>query len=59
MERCIGLDVGKRECTACIVDHEGFVLDEFSFENDTDGIDELLARLWMIEWLWNLRVTYG
>ena len=45
MERYIGLDVSKRECTVCIMDHEGFVLDEFSFENNTDGIDELLTRL--------------
>ena len=27
------------------MDREGFVLDEFSFENNTDGIDELLTRL--------------
>ena len=47
MERYIGLDVSKRKCRACIMDYEGFVLDEFSFENNTDGIDDLLTRLSM------------
>ena len=42
MERCVGLDFSKRKCRTCIMDHEVSVLDEFSFENNTDGINELL-----------------
>lgn len=45
MQRYIGLDVSKRKCRACIMDYEGFVLDEFNFENSNDGIDDLLTKL--------------
>ncbi len=34
VQKYIGVDVSKRRCGACIMDYEGFVLDEFNFENN-------------------------
>lgn len=41
----IGIDVGKRRCRACVVDDEGGVIEEFSFDNTSKGVQRVLDRV--------------
>ena len=45
--RYVGIDVGKQKCRAAIMDHEGFIVDEFTFPNDYEGIQGMASRLTM------------
>ena len=42
----IGIDVGKRKCRAALKDDRGKILDEFFFGNNSDGILELIKRIY-------------
>ena len=41
----LGIDVGKRKCSAVLKDDKGKILDEFFFGNDRSGIQCLLSRI--------------
>ena len=41
----IGIDIGKWKCRAAVMNPEGVLIDEFSFNNDHQGIEELASRL--------------
>lgn len=41
MMRYVGIDVGKAQCRAALVNQQGDVENEFFFENNTKGISEL------------------
>jgi|SRR6476661_5480199 len=41
----LGIDVGKRKCSAALKDDKGKILDEFFFGNDRNGIHNLLSRI--------------
>ena len=41
----VGLDVHKARCVACIKTHEGRILEEFTFQNNPHGHEELLTHL--------------
>lgn len=43
--RYVGVDIGKWKCRAAIMNPEGVILDEFTFTNDRDGLNELASRL--------------
>lgn len=43
--RFVGIDVGKTRCQAAIMNEEGALLDEFSFTNNHEGIQDLTCRL--------------
>lgn len=43
--RYIGIDIGKKKCRACVMDTDGFVLDEFNFENNRKCIDDIVTKL--------------
>jgi len=43
--RYVGIDVGKQRCRAAIMDPEGAVIDEFTFSNNHQGIEDLASRL--------------
>jgi transposase len=45
MVRFVGLDIGKWKCRAAIMNQEGVILDEFTFTNNHEGIEELAAKL--------------
>lgn len=45
MVRYVGIDVSKKRCRAAIMNSDGFIVDELLFNNDHEGIDELLRRL--------------
>ena len=41
----LGINVGKRKCRAAVKDDKGKILDEFFFDNDANGISNLLSRV--------------
>jgi len=41
----VGLDVHKTRCVACIKTHEGRILEEFAFQNNPHGHEELITHL--------------
>jgi transposase len=43
--RYIGIDIGKQNCRAAIMNLEGSVIDEFSFANNHQGIEHFTSRL--------------
>ena len=43
----MGIDIGKKRCRAAMMDRQGIILDEFTFTNDHDGIENLASRLTM------------
>jgi transposase len=43
--RFVGLDIGKWKCRAAIMNQEGLILDEFTFTNNHEGIENLTAKL--------------
>lgn len=43
--RYIGVDIGKKRCRAAIMDDGGALVEEFSFINDSSGIDRFLSEL--------------
>jgi transposase len=43
----VGIDVGKTRCRAALMDPEGHIVDELSFDNDDDGIALLSSLLTM------------
>jgi transposase len=45
MMRYVGIDVGKAKCRAAIVNEQGYVENEFFFENSKKGITELTEAL--------------
>ena len=47
MNRYVGIDVGKQKCAVAIMDQEGFVIDEFVFENSYEGIEQMAHKLSM------------
>ena len=42
----LGIDVGKRKCRSALKDDRGKILDEFFFGNNSDGILELIKRIY-------------
>lgn len=42
----LGIDVGKRKCRAALKDDKGKILDEFFFGNNSDGISDLINRIY-------------
>ncbi|MEM2961125.1 MAG: transposase, partial [Candidatus Bathyarchaeia archaeon] len=45
--RYVEVDVGKQRCNAAVMDEKGFLIEEFSFRNDRQGIDGLASKLSM------------
>jgi len=45
--RYVGIDVGKQRCRAAVMDREGSVIDEFTFTNNCQGIEDLASKLTM------------
>ena len=45
--RYVGIDVGKQRCRAAVMDEKGFLVQEFSFRNNSGGIERLVSRLSM------------
>jgi len=43
--RYVGIDVGKVKCRAAIMDQGGFIVDEFTFANNHEGIEDLASKL--------------
>jgi hypothetical protein len=43
--RCIGIDVGKRRCQACVMDEQGSIVEEFVFENSFGGLSYLVGKV--------------
>jgi transposase len=43
----VGVDVGKSRCRAAMMSREGVIVDEFTFNNDQDGISHLASMLTM------------
>jgi hypothetical protein len=43
--RFVGIDIGKAKCRAAIMDPGGIILEEFTFTNNHEGIDDLASRL--------------
>ncbi len=41
------MDVGKQRCRAAVMDRAGFIIDEFAFANNHQGIEHLASRLTM------------
>jgi len=41
----VGLDVHKTRCVACIKTHEGRIVEEFPFQNNPHGHEELITHL--------------
>lgn len=41
----IGVDIGKWKCRAAVMNPEGVLIDEFTFNNDHQGIEDLASRL--------------
>ena len=42
----LAIDVGKRKCRAVLKDDKGKILDEFFFGNNSDGISDLINRIY-------------
>jgi transposase len=42
-----GVDVGKSKCRAAVMNQEGRITTEFSFDNDSEGISRLASMLTM------------
>jgi transposase len=45
--RYVGIDVGKRRCSAAIMDQRGSIINEFKFTNNRQDIEDLASRLTM------------
>jgi transposase len=45
MMRYVGIDVGKSRCRAALMDQKGDIVDEFFFENNCQGIEQLTSVL--------------
>jgi len=45
--RYVGIDVAKRRCRVAVMDEKGFLVEEFSFRNNSQGIEGLISRLSM------------
>jgi hypothetical protein len=43
--RYVGIDVGKQRCRAAVMDGGGSVVEEFTFTNNFQGIEDLASRL--------------
>jgi transposase len=43
--RYVGVDIGKWKCRAAVMNPEGIIVEEFTFNNDMDGIMNLAMRL--------------
>ncbi len=43
--RFVGIDIGKWKCKAAIMDSGGLILEEFTFTNNHDGIEDLTSKL--------------
>jgi transposase len=43
--RFVGIDIGKWKCRAAIMNQEGAILDEFTFTNNHEGIEDLTSKL--------------
>ena len=43
--RYVGVDIGKWKCRAAVMNPEGVLIDEFTFNNDHQGIEDLASRL--------------
>jgi transposase len=45
--RYVGIDVGKQRCRAAVMDQGGFIINEFNFTNNYQGIEDLASKLTM------------
>lgn len=43
----MGIDIGKQKCRAAVMDEKGFLVEEFSFRNNSFGIEGLVSKLSM------------
>jgi len=43
--RYVGIDIGKQRCRAAVMDENGFLVEEFSFRNNSGGIEGLASKL--------------
>ena len=43
--RYVGIDIGKVKCRAAVMDPEGTIAEEFTFQNDREGITRLASKL--------------
>ena len=43
--RFVGIDIGKWKCRAAIMNQEGAILEEFTFTNNHEGIEDLTSKL--------------
>ena len=43
--RFVGIDIGKAKCRAAIMDPGGLILEEFTFTNNHEGIEDLTSKL--------------
>ena len=43
IEKSIGIDIGKRKCVACIMDHKGAILEKSSYNNTSRDASEFAA----------------
>jgi transposase len=41
----VGIDIHKTRCNACVKTSEGRILEEFTFQNNSSGLEELVAHL--------------
>jgi transposase len=41
----VGIDIHKTRCVACVKTSEGRILEEFTFQNNTQGLEELVTHL--------------
>jgi len=41
----VGVDIGKWKCRAAVMNPEGVLIDEFAFNNDHQGIEDLASKL--------------
>jgi len=41
----VGVDIGKKKCMAAVVDGDGVLVKEFSFANDSSGIEGFVRML--------------
>jgi len=43
----VGIDVGKQRCRAVMMDQKGFIIEEFTFTNNHQGIESIASKLTM------------
>jgi predicted NBD/HSP70 family sugar kinase len=64
----VGIDIGKRNCVACIMDSHGSIIEETKYDNTLDQAESFASSIRRkhggvgestITAVWSLRVTFG